>query len=815
MTRFAALRPVLVSSLLLLAASLAPAQRVELGLKGKGMALVSDPAASGGTAVAVKIGEVTPGEASRWALTAAPAKPGLYQLDAAVRLLLPPDFDHTRLKLKLSLRGDGKLLAERQVASITLNPVGYAPVLMNFSLPKAAALELLASWEIAEPPVGQPKKQLRAFKAPVVGNLEADPAAATAPEGGELADLMTDMASEKAVSLSAIDYPALLLDRADVNLITDSLAIETVLPEKIHVYPGESNAITVVIRNYRATPASASLKVTMRTGLSEESVVGEKAVTIPGGSTAEQRFDWVSGSREFGHEVHAEVTAGGKAAHSASEYFTVSAPLWKTAIQGSGFLDWYGREQDFPGHVAASRRGYINVEEAFSWQPSSWTDLNPTNSDWWTGQNNFHNSLSGLQQWMALNHAQGIKMISYIWSTASGPSGFEWGRKHPDLVALADVGLCTEFFDVEDLRLADRLHNDPAFDKYQYSVWHSLMVNMGYLRLIEMGADQLIQSAHRFGWDGVRFDCGLGWSAMGTDDVKAELREMGAEGVMQKLAPDLMSITDKVWSAQAISIRNVRYMKHRLREGNGPHFEIASNYGPIKEKRKPDAPDPLVYFGNYCSGGSQVNQEYFRGSRSWKTYCEGLLEQVELTRQAGGFHAVQSLDGAAGGAGRTYNNIFTFASGSHPYIYSEGGGSPGHYARFMTRYGEFLWDPALAPVTPEAAGVAVKAEAGLLWKPYVKQRVSEGARLTVMQLITPPGADETAPAKPMPMAPWMKAVRVSKAGSREPAAWLLTAEPDCLAVKLPVEKEAGGFAVVVPEHRLWSTIVWIDREEKP
>jgi len=70
-------------------------------------------------------------------------------------------------------------------------------------------------------------------------------------------------------------------------------------------------------------------------------------------------------------------------------------------------------DDDAREHVADNRRAYINVEEAFSWQPSSWTDLNPTNEAWWAGQNDFHNSLSGLREWMARSHSNGISVYSH------------------------------------------------------------------------------------------------------------------------------------------------------------------------------------------------------------------------------------------------------------------------------------------------------------------------------------------------------------------------------------------------------------------
>ena len=78
-----------------------------------------------------------------------------------------------------------------------------------------------------------------------------------AGDGAGIDDLMADMASEKAVPLETVDYPVLLLDRCEVRLVTDSLAVEKVWPARIHVYPGESNPVTVVVCSSRQSTRPA------------------------------------------------------------------------------------------------------------------------------------------------------------------------------------------------------------------------------------------------------------------------------------------------------------------------------------------------------------------------------------------------------------------------------------------------------------------------------------------------------------------------------------------------------------------------------
>src|SRR5262249_5625258 len=161
---------------------------------------------------------------------------------------------------------------------------------------------------------------------------------------------------------------------------------------------------------------------------------------------------------DFGYGAVALLSIDGKLVHSNAEYFSVSTPIWKTAIQGSGFLTWYGREKELKPHVEGNRRDYCNVEEAFSWQPSSWNDLNPTNEDWWTGQGNAHNSRAGLLEWSSNSHSNGIKLITYSWPSSSGKRGMDQGQRFPDELCRDDDGVGGRL-DLDDFELYDLTHD--------------------------------------------------------------------------------------------------------------------------------------------------------------------------------------------------------------------------------------------------------------------------------------------------------------------------------------------------------------------
>lgn len=51
---------------------------------------------------------------------------------------------------------------------------------------------------------------------------------------------------------------------------------------------------------------------------------------------------------------------------------------------------------------------------------------------------------------------------------------------------------------------------------------------------------------------------------------------------------------------------------------------------------------------------------------------------------------------------------------------------------------------------------------------------------------------------------------VKRKGTTKPSVWLLSAEPSTRAELLTVRQDGDAFAVTVPEHRLWSMLVWTE-----
>ena len=785
--------------------ALGMAQPIKLGRTSDAMSLAADPAATGGEAVAVRVTADSQAETNQWPLLKQPLPPGRYRCALKLRLHLPPDFDASRLGLTVHLRNGAADLANFELdwGVFDGRPGQFTTFTREFSLLAPAQPALSLEYRFVATPRQATKRAVQPAKRPTVNDETAT------PEDEFTKTFTKSLAAEKGQALAAIQDPVVILDTVDIQCLSNTLVIEQVWPEKVHVYPGgEANPITVTVRNFQAQPATATVRLTLQSGLTERSAPQEMPITVPGGGTATCRFDWQSGAREYGYGAVADLVVAGQTVHSLTDYFSVSSPVWKTSIQGSGFLTWYGREAEFPGHVAWCRRDYINVEEAFSWQPSSWDNLNPTNEDWWTGQGNAHNSLKGLRLWMGLSHSNGIKLTTYSWPSASGPVGYEWARRYPDLWCYGDVGPGPGQFDIDEFRIEDIVHSRPELKHLQQGNWYSLFVNLGRQATIDWGASEIVHSAKNFGWDGVRFDFPPAWGAMSAADMHAEFAAAGVTNVMAQLLPEYYGITTGNWDGVAVSTRNFRYLRHRFFTEVSSNFAVSYNFGlPDKDIANFDPRKNQRVFAEACQQGGQIMDESIRGSRSWKYYGEEALKQAGVTRLCGGFHECFPAEAASFHA---YSAIFTFAAGSHPYT-DFGWSRPmaGRYAPFMTRYGEYCWDNAFQPITPAAAGLSIDEKYHLLWKPYTRSRqTATGTTQTVLQLITPPVNDDCAPTNGARSTPWTTGITVHKRGPAPPTVWRLSAEPDLQCEKLEPRREGDGFTITIPEHRLWTVLVW-------
>ena len=780
---------------------------------GDGTQVVAHPAASEKQALAV---DVSP-KSGKLQLKlkgategTSPLLAGLYRVTFHARLHHKANDDLSRLVIGLK-SGNTKEFVWTQFDSAAdrFTPLEFEVLYADPFEPQAAI-----SWRQVSFSTTEATKSIRPLEtpdAPVIKNASK----LTKKQAADVDDLLGDLENiDKVTPLEAVDYPAVLIDRLSFEPLSTTQFVAEVRPQFIHIYPGEKNPISATLVNLEKKPVTAIVKLNVLAGLDEAIGQMQQAVVLPAGERVTVTFPWQAGKREFGYEARVSLVVDDKLVHIEREYFSVSFPIWKTALQANGFITWYGREKDFPEHVARNRRNYLNVEEAFSWQPSSWTDLTPDDEHWWTGQNDFHNSLSGLKQWIDLSHREGIKMITYLWSSASGPSGMEWARQYPHLATHESVGLSTEFADVEDLRLQELTRKDERLWDLRSGIWNSTGVNRGMLEGIDLGMCETVASAKAFGWDGARYDSPPGWSAMGAETVHAEFKLLGIEALMQKLLPEYYEQRTGNWSGDAISVRNVRYARHLAQE-HDPHFALSYNFGiNVDENNQADAAQ-LKYFAECCREGGQIMQEEIRGYTNgpWRGYLDIIRKQAEITRRQGGYHTIVAPN-STNTVLRCYAPIFMFVGGSHPYLdFAWSQPSPGRYTQFMTRFGETCWSLDLAPTTAEAAGFSIQNDELLWWDDLLRQReLADGRTQWIVHLVSQPPDEEMAPKKPVRMTPWQWNLEISRQTKVAPTVWALSAEPTTKATQLVAEQSGNSYTVTLPEHHYWTVLVWTEGE---
>jgi hypothetical protein len=349
------------------------------------------------------------------------------------------------------------------------------------------------------------------------------------------------------------------------------------------------------------------------------------------------------------------------------------------------------------------------------------------------------------------------------------------------------------------------VHERPELWAFRSGTWLNNWINLGLLSAIDYHAREVIRSSRNFGWDGLRFDSPPGWSPMGTKGVHQEFERLGVAQEMKRLLPEYYDGTNEVWSGDAISTRNVRYFRHLVGRELGTDFALSYNVIGNDEVET----DKTWWYREMSAGGGQLMNEAIRNSGSLSNYMNVAWWTAEKARLAGGYSCVFQAEKCSAPFAGVYSAVFTFASGTHPYLdYGWLGAKPGAYTRLMTRYGEYCWDSAFAPAGEGHAGVSVASKTPLLWERYVRQRQAGDFLETVVHLIvTPDWSEVNGHAHP-----WARAVSVSKPCRSEPDVWLLTAEPEMMAVRLVADGGDGVYTVTVPEVRFWSFLVW---REKP
>ncbi|MBI2191652.1 MAG: hypothetical protein HYU36_06690 [Planctomycetes bacterium] len=761
---------------------------------------VSDPLASGKAAIALSLEK----NAGSFSLDLPPEAfaPGRYSVTLRVRSPRLNEAFVAFTLATLTLVSDDGSMGSRDLSRWSFSTPGdYEDFSITVVLRQRRSLSFTLSWVRAK----EAAAQAAAGIAPTAP--EASEAAQAAESGSETDPGVLEL------EVGEIRFPCLLADRVSVVRIGGDVLIERARPQKVHAAPGEANPIEVAVLNLGDQPRSVLVRAEVVAGMDERSPAGEKAVDVPGGERLVVRIDHSAGPAEYGREVRTRLFEGDRQLDEASEYFSVSRNIWQVSIQAPGFLEWiWARRPGFlEEKVEGERSAYMNVSEAFSWAPCSFSDLTPDTEEWWTGQNAYHSTLGEGRRWIRLSHENGMKMITYSWPSACGPIGMEFARRHPDWISNQAIGLGMDF-KVRDLRWQQWANGrGKPFLAMVGRTWHSAGIDRGQLAALDFGAEQILRSATQLGWDGVRFDMPWRWSAMGGEGVHREFEALGASEEARTLFPDLFG-KKETWTGDEVSYRNIRWAKHRILKAH-PGFVFSYNYG--ADEAVATVQEPRA-FAEACAGGGQIMDEAIRHYHgTWLDYGRRILRESDLVRARGGHFLVVAMDSGVQRLSELdyiYMRIFTLAGRAHPYNDYRWDQSPtGRYAQFATRYGEWLWHPDFVGL-PEASKIFQIESPGPIWyADHAARRESGGKLQIVLHLITePPSPGPFRPAAQVPAR--QKDVRVTFLGigdrSRVKAVHAFSPEPGTRSLAVRLEETGGRATAVVPEHHYWTLLVW-------
>jgi len=414
-----------------------------------------------------------------------------------------------------------------------------------------------------------------------------------------------------------------------------------VATDKVRYEPGETATVAA------HWPGHASdVRVELITGLGEPVSLEGSLESAADGNTWRATFD--TSNLQWGGEVRA--MRAGADEPVARSYFTIHDNFWAPAI-----LAPYPPDQpkwDTKAGAAAVAqelrdRGYTAFE-LFFWAPCDLTDFTPDTERFFGSQGAYPATITGTRNMVEAAHAIGISATVYanLWG-GGGPPGFEMMRKHPEWFGAANFQV--DVLDDWDL-LGPNHDMTGAHVRAPGIEWTYNNARLGYPDgLLEHHASELAASSKMFGFDGVRYD----------------------------------SHYSRYWTVKAVD-----RVKHLVRQ-QVPEFGFGFNTFPLREAEALALPVQVSDGGMIMGEGVRI--ERVRHFRRWAMQ---MLEWRRMVWAYGGQFGMISRESREPLAD-AWQGAIILAGGAHPY-YGALPSEPVDLPRFALRYGEFIFDNAMA-----------------------------------------------------------------------------------------------------------------------
>ncbi|MBI2191485.1 MAG: hypothetical protein HYU36_05825 [Planctomycetes bacterium] len=428
-------------------------------------------------------------------------------------------------------------------------------------------------------------------------------------EEGEAADEF----EVQTVDLTRSDAGAVAVTRAALQSLYRRVCLEDLVTDRIVYDPGAEGKAVLRLWNFSEREVAGRLRVHLERRLNDRETLADVPITLEPKERRRLEFPFRVGEDEMGHGCVAafesdEETVARRFA------FSVARDVYRVAFHarpgGTGpmFVPlWWDRAECLRAAEAAAEsnlRSSINLWEEFAWAPSDFEDLTPEEEAWASGQTQYRKTQTCLKAFIETFKRYGIRSIAYGNTCGEGVISIAHALRRPDLYhTFSAVGFCHEqacSVDVLD-RMREGRYRIHGLDEDHWSSPIYVWTQLGNPDAYEFGSDEIIASAKRFGWDGVRFD---GHYTYWNDDTKAG------------------------WM--------VRHFARRIRRAL-PGFSIGYNFFT-------DDKAPRVWyrtneeFKACAEGGGMMMNEYYRGFMGNVRPNVAMLQiHGDETRRAGGY----------------------------------------------------------------------------------------------------------------------------------------------------------------------------------
>ncbi|MFM8633592.1 MAG: hypothetical protein ACKOEX_02085 [Planctomycetia bacterium] len=565
--------------------------------------------------------------------------------------------------------------------------------------------------------------------------------------------------------------------RIAVRRIDTGCFIRSLHTQKALSKPGERATAVCEIVNVGEKPWHGTLDLALVSGIDDRRSAGTVDVTVPAGEVVTIRHEFDVGPQLFGRGLVATLADASGPVHTRDAAFAVADHFWDVALgtTGGGIVANSGMYGDrapklIQEQVAHMRERYSNWFEKTFWAPDDWGNLTPRETEWYSGQAARHENAASLTQHIAAAREHGIRAISYGKGMAGGPSAYELLRRKPEFFVRNDRtgrwGANADFWDLDHWNDAATRAKEPK--KFTTS-WHSIPPDLSRLDALDHGIDQLIASARRFGFDGVRFDGHF--SAI--DDVVSTF--------------NMRRLKERVWREQ-------------------PDYLFGFNFcAPL------DYADPFPHEvrEGLAGGGMWMNEAIGQWTRkgsgaftSWRDYAREELASSRRIQAAGGtYHFIHRLPSEPTEQRRYYKFVISVLCGAHPcYGDHEFAPAAQNWGRFLTRYGGLFWHPQRAAVDPEAIGLRVSGlPADVEWQAWPQRAPASADReWLVVPFLRYPATDEIAKTDAYPAAATGGRVEIGAAAVRDrmKKAWWIV--PDAAPQAVTIDGKTIALPPIAP-----------------